>query len=135
LLQSQIRKSWPWFLLVLGLMTNGLPAAPLTLYVAPAGNDSWSGQLATAAANRQDGPLASVAGAVRAARLVRQSPVKASDGITILLRSGVYELAEPLMLTPEDSGTSATQMFAIAAYPGEKPMISGGASHRWLDKS
>jgi len=86
----------------------------------------WSGQLATPAANRQDGPLASVAGALRAARLVRQSPVKVSDGITILLRSGVYELAEPLVLTSEDSGASATQMFAIAAYPGEKPVISGG---------
>jgi hypothetical protein len=49
-----------------------------------------------------------------------------SGGISILLRTGVYTLTEPLMLRTEDSGAGSTQLFTIAAFPGEKPVISGG---------
>lgn len=52
---------------------------------------------------------------------------------------GTYELDEPIVLTPDDSGTAASPTL-LAAYPGERPVLSGGtritgwtvgASRRW----
>ena len=45
--------------------------------------------------------------------------------ITVLIRGGIYQLAAPLVFGPEDSGTIAYSI-TYAAYPGEKPVISGG---------
>src|ERR1051326_5669971 len=108
------------------LMTGSVFPAELTFYVAPDGMDRWSGRLPSPSANKGDGPLATLSAAVKRARAARQNAARDGGGISILLRSGVYELAEPLVLGPEDSGTSATQPFTIAALPGEKPVISGG---------
>jgi hypothetical protein len=102
-----------------------LIAAPLTFYVARNGNDKWSGRLPKPAASRQDGPFATLPAAIQAARHARQDKDGIADGITLLLRSGTYELSEALVLGPEDSGASAKQPFTIAAYPGEKPVLSG----------
>jgi len=99
---------------------------PLTFYVAPTGNDKWSGHLASPAPNAQDGPFATLPAAVKAARLARRDARATTNGITISLRGGVYELAEPIVFTPEDSGASANQPFTITAYPSEKPVLSGG---------
>src|SRR5438477_5725524 len=107
------------------LIGSSLSAAPLILYVAPNGDDTWSGHAAMPSSNRSDGPLATLPAAIRAARLARQDAAKTAGGITLSLRSGLYQLTEPLVLTPEDSGISATRPFTIAAYPGEKPIISG----------
>src|SRR5258706_9471130 len=69
-------------------------------YVAPNGNDQWSGTRPTAAANRKDGPLASLSSALQIARRT-----KANEARTILLRGGTYELAAPITLAPADSGS------------------------------
>src|SRR2546423_569156 len=122
--------AFPSLWLVFGLATARLTAAPLNFYVATNGNDRWSGRFAGPTANGQDGPLASLQRAMKAARLARQNPTNISEGINISMRGGVYELAEPLLLTPEDSGASAKQPFVIAAYPNEKPVISGGSRLR-----
>src|SRR5690242_12064061 len=42
------------------------------------------------------------------------------EKIKILLKSGRYELNEPIQLSQADSGLS------ISAAPGEKPIVSGG---------
>lgn len=88
-------------------------------YVSPDGNDAWSGRLPDPVDN--DGPFATLARARDAMRALPQ------DGrpVRIELRGGVYELAETLVFTPEDSGT-ANAPITYAAYPGEHPMISGG---------
>ena len=75
-------------------------------FVSPSGDDRGSGQL--------DAPFASLGRARDAARGV-DSPAR------VLLRGGYYWLAEPLVLGPEDSGTT------FMAYPGEQPIVSGGA--------
>src|SRR5688572_5158544 len=68
-------------------------AAPLTLHVAPAGNDANGG--------RPDAPFASPAKAVAAARALRTP----GQPVRVVLAGGRYELAEPLVLTPADSHT------------------------------
>ncbi len=97
---------------------------PLRLYVAPGGNDAWSGKLPERPADRADGPLASLAGARDAIRRL-----KAAGGlkqpIEVLIRGGLYRPAEPVVFEPGDSGTAACPI-TYAAAPGETPVISGG---------
>ena len=58
-------KTIAFFLLICALLCAAqLSAAePLTLYVAPAGNNSWSGTLEKPNEAKTDGPLANLAGA------------------------------------------------------------------------
>ncbi len=89
--------------------------ASAKFYVSPTGNDNNPGTKAK--------PFA---GLTRARDAVRER-TKAGQraNIVVFLRGGTYELNEPLVLGPEDSGTN---QFSITyrAYPGEKPIISGG---------
>jgi parallel beta-helix repeat protein len=106
--------------LIAGLMLLALSssAASLILHVATNGNDNASGAITRRAG---DGPLATLGAALRKARAA-----KSPDGVTILLHGGVHRLAEPIVLTPEDSGASAEKPFTIAALGKEKPVLSGG---------
>jgi len=108
------------------LTHNSLTAKPLTLFVATNGNDNWSGRLEKPAPDARDGPLAMLPAALNAARLARQQAGPDIDVLTILLRGGTYHLADTVKLSPEDSGTDEKHPFTIAAYPGEKPVLSGG---------
>ncbi len=89
-----------------------MPSAKADFYVSTEGNDKWSGTLPAPNAQRNDGPFASIAKA--------QAATRASRSKTVLIREGTYFLSDPLVFAPEDSGTT------YAAYPGEKPVISGG---------
>lgn len=112
----------------LGLFSLALPASAsdgLTLHVATNGHDRWSGRLPAPNAAHTDGPLATPAEAVRQARAARSRP-EATGPVTVLFRSGRHELAAPLVLTPEDSGSDAETPFTLAAFPGEHPVLSGG---------
>lgn len=104
----------------------GAASGPLMVYVATNGNDAWSGRAADPSAGGNDGPLRTPAAALQAARMARQDAAHAADGITILFRTGRYEINEPLTFGPEDSGTNAEKPFTLAAFPGEQPVISGG---------
>ena len=110
------------------LNTGSAPAAA-DFYVAPGGNDSWSGTLAAANAAATDGPFASIARAQLAVRALRQaSPNRA---LTVMLRGGTYYLpvssTNPgtLNFTQADSGTASAPV-AWESYPGEVPVVSGG---------
>ena len=111
-------------LLLVGVQISAF-ARTQTFYVSPQGNDSWSGRLADANRNKTDGPFATFPAALEAARTARRAASAAQDR-DIVLRGGTYELTAPIVLTPEDSGTSAEQPFTIAAYRKEKPVLSGG---------
>jgi len=128
-------------------------------YVAPNGNDQWSGTLAEPNSDKTDGPFASLARAQLAVRslkskvyLPKTDPVETrwigsphpygkGKDILVYVREGYYSLEEPLVFTPEDGGerietnlpTGAFEYHKLkdhyvtyAAYPGEKPVISGG---------
>ena len=84
-------------------------------YVATTGDDGNPGTV-----RRPFATLMCARDAVR--RSKRRGPAK---DMTVLVRGGTYVLAEPLRFGPEDSGT-AKHSITYAAYPGEKPVFSGG---------
>ncbi len=99
-----------------------LPAT--TFYMAPDGNDRWSGRLERPNAGRSDGPLASLEGARDAVRRwKKQGP--AAEPVRVVVAGGTYRLAECVVFGPQDSGT-AGQPVVYEAAPGVKPVFSGG---------
>lgn len=91
-------------------------------YVAPNGNDSWSGTLASVNSTNSDGPFKTIQKAKEAVRELKAkvykpeeipidrryvgSPHELGDGrdILVLIRDGYYSLEQPLQFTPEDGG-------------------------------
>ena len=86
------------------------------LFVAPSGRDDNPGTA--------EKPLATLAGARDAIRRLKAKG-GVRTGATVLVRGGTYVLSEPLRFVPEDSGTKEHPVI-YAAYPGEKPVLSGG---------
>jgi hypothetical protein len=90
-------------------------------FVATNGNDHWLGRLPEPELHGTNGPFATVSAALEAARLSRPpsggQPVRAA---TIYIGPGTYFQDRALALTPRDSG------LVLKAYPGAKPVISGG---------
>ncbi|MCD6155520.1 MAG: hypothetical protein J7J32_00495, partial [Candidatus Atribacteria bacterium] len=84
-------------------------------YVSPDGDDSNPGT--------EKNPFATFKQAQEAVRKLKKK--KKKGPIIVLVREGTYYLKEPLVFGPEDSGTKE-QPIIYAAYPGEKPTISGG---------
>jgi len=104
------------------LLTECAQAA--TLYISPQGNDAWSGRLAKANKERTDGPKTSLAGARDEIRKLKaQGPLK--EPVQVIVATGTYTLAEPFVLTPQDSGTKDCPITYQAA-DGARPVFSGG---------
>lgn len=99
--------------------------AEQVFYVAPDGDDQWSGRFDSPLADKSDGPLATLEGARQRIRQLKGGEGKLSEGVRVLIRGGVYRLEHPFVLTPEDSG-SWDAPICYAAYPGERPVFSGG---------
>ena len=98
----------------------------LTWYVSTDGNDAWSGIVDAPNAAASDGPFATLSRAVEALRELKQAHGGALDQpVTVRMREGTHFLAAPLVLGPGDSGSAACPV-TFAAYPGERPVISGG---------
>lgn len=104
--------------LLLGLSHS--PAADaVTLHVAPAGNDAWTGTLESPNPARTDGPVASLAGAVARIRELRAKTSERPSTL-VLVQAGEYPITAPLVLTPDDSG------LRLEAAPGAHPVFNGG---------
>jgi hypothetical protein len=89
-------------------------AHAVNFYVAPGGNDAHPGT--------QEQPFATIEHARESVRKVKPT---ANAPITVFLRAGTYSLDAPLLFGPQDSGTK-TCPITYSAYPGEKPILSGG---------
>lgn len=88
----------------------------LDIYVSIDGNDSNTGL--------KDKPMASLHGALRKARELRRlNDAAIKGGIRIIINKGVYQLDEPVMIRPEDSGTADSPTEVIAE---GKVVFSGG---------
>lgn len=98
------------------LLARGLTAeASVEFYVSPTGDDEHRGT--------EKKPFASL---IRARDAVRErTKTGQTADITVFLRGGTYELKAPLLFGPADSGTNKFSI-TYRAYPGEKPIISGG---------
>ena len=104
------------------LATLSLPVQhPATLYIATNGNDGWSGSLAAPNAKRTDGPFASITRAQAAVR----SRIATGRAVMVRIRGGFYSLPQTLAFTERDSGSSGAPV-VYEAFPGEKPVLSGG---------
>ena len=90
------------------------------LYVSPAGNDSWSGKRPDPNATGTDGPLATLAAARDAVRLMEKG-----RPVTVELRGGNHPMERTCVFGPEDSGTAEAPVSYRAA-AGEKPVLVGG---------
>jgi len=104
------------FLLIFSLLH--LNAAAVDIYVSINGLDTNLGT--------EEKPLATLHAAIRKARELRRlKDLSIKDGIKIIMGKGVYQLDEPIVLRPEDSGTkdSPTEIIALK---GEKAILSGG---------
>ncbi len=90
----------------LALLLAAIPlgAAPVDLYVSTTGDDSWSGRIAAANAANTDGPFATLSRARDELRHLRATD-GLPEGATVHVRGGLYRLAEPLTLGPQDAGT------------------------------
>lgn len=97
----------------------------VTLYVSTKGNDNWTGRLAAPNKPATDGPLKTVEGARNCLRVLRRQGALKGKPVTVRVRGGTYSLTEPLTFAPEDSGTAEAPV-VYEAYPGEKPILSGG---------
>ena len=95
------------------------------LYIAPNGNDAWSGTRSEPNADKSDGPFATLEGARDALRKLRKEGRLPDEGVTVEMRAGTYELARPFELTKEDSGTAASPI-RYQARKDEEVRISGG---------
>lgn len=93
------------------------------LYIAPDGDDRWSGALAEPDAARTDGPFATLEGARDAIR-ARKLAGKLTRPVDVVLKSGTWLRTEPFILKPEDSGTADCPV----TYRGDggPTVISGG---------
>lgn len=80
------------------------------IYVAVDGSDRNDGSV-----NR---PKATLHAALRQAREMRR--LKVQQGVSIILKGGIYPLYETLFIRPEDAGTT------IMAADKEQPILSGG---------
>jgi len=97
-----------------GISEQGVSPDGLSFFVAPDGNDEDRGTIKE--------PFATL----RQARdAVRKSKKAGAKSVTIYLREGVYHLSRPVTFTEGDSGSSDAPV-TYKAYPGERPVVSGG---------
>lgn len=95
-----------------------LPATAGDIYVATHGNDNAPG---TAAA-----PLRTPAAALKMAREWRRlHKPETQGGVFIHIRGGIYRLAKPLFLRPEDSGTKLSPT-VVCGDKEQETVLSGG---------
>ncbi|MBM4030454.1 MAG: hypothetical protein FJ291_01555 [Planctomycetes bacterium] len=103
-------------------------ARPVRFYVSPDGNDQWSGRSpGRSLLGGKGGPFATLARARDAIRELKKAEGGLKKPVVVSVRGGTYRLAEPLVLTPEDSGTAESPI-TWQAHRDETPVLSGGTA-------
>lgn len=98
---------------------------PMIFYIAPDGDDRWSGELAEAAADVEDGPFATLERARDAVREAKECHGLPAGGIHVRLRGGIYWISRTFDLAVQDSGTE-TAPITYTACEGETVRLVGG---------
>lgn len=104
--------------LVPALLFSNFSLSAADIYVSLKGSDSNAGT--------KTQPVASLANALRKARELRRlNDPSAKDGIHIIIEQGFYQLNEPVVIRPEDSGTAGSST-VITKPAGHEVILSGG---------
>ena len=104
-------------LVIAELLLLGISASADEFYVSPSGSVANPGT--------KDRPFATLQQAQDEIRRLKASGPLPADGITVVLRGGVYELSRPLELTEQDSGTENAPI-VYRASKGETVKVVGG---------
>lgn len=104
---------WMKIAFLLGMCLSGMAQ---TIYVSPEGNDSNQGTAAK--------PLASLEGARDKIREMRKEE-NLTDTVFVKIKGGTYYIQQPLILTPEDSGTKESPV-VFTGEATDRPLICGG---------
>jgi parallel beta-helix repeat protein len=118
-------------LLTLVALAAAVHAQPKAdFFVSPSGDDTWSGKLSGSTRDLSDGPFRTLARARDAVRELRKREAP-SKPVRVAVLGGRYELREPLVFTPADSGTEQSPTL-FESIPGDnRPVIvSGGVTLR-----
>ncbi|ARS42933.1 hypothetical protein CA265_08505 [Sphingobacteriaceae bacterium GW460-11-11-14-LB5] len=108
----------PFLILVTLLSLFYFNAGAVDIYVAVNGADTNVGS--------KEKPLATLHSAIRKARELRRlNDASIKGGIRIIMCRGSYQLHEPVVIRPEDSGTKDSPTEVIVA-ANEKVVLSGG---------
>ncbi|MBN1127315.1 MAG: right-handed parallel beta-helix repeat-containing protein [Sedimentisphaerales bacterium] len=102
-------------IVVLIFMTCSVNAQSAHFYIAPNGNDAWSGTLSRPNETETDGPFASIQVAVEVARRTGIGTEQ-----TIIVINGDYFLSKPIVLNAQDKGIK------IIGLGEHKPVLYGG---------
>ncbi len=100
---------------------------PRVFYIAPTGDDSWSGTLPSSNRNLTDGPFATLDRARTAIRELKRREGLPPGGVKVQIREGTYSLQRSFTLSTEDSGTKDAPIL-WEAYAGEDVFLTGGRS-------
>lgn len=107
---------YPFLLLMLVTLTS----SATDIYVSKKGNDFNTGT--------REKPLATLHSALQKARELRRlKDPNIQNGIKIYVENGVYQLSEPIVLRPEDSGTKESRT-EIINLSNQEVIFSGGLS-------
>ncbi len=109
---------WSW-------LVAASPAAEPDIFVAPTGNDQWTGRLAAPNQQGTDGPVATLPRAQQLVRELKAAQPDRAQPIVVAVAGGVYRLTTPLSFGVADSGTEKAPII-YQAYGEGQPVISGG---------
>ncbi len=109
-----------------------IPAfADVRLYVAPYGNDAWSGRMATCNRDETDGPFATLERARDAIRTIKEQTGLPAGGVLVEIVGGTYERDRAFELTKADSGEMDRPIVYRAAVDAEVRLIGGRVVTDW----
>ncbi len=101
---------------ILAIYSEKVTARETRIYVSVSGNDNNSGTI--------ESPLASLNGAITKLRMRKKSQSQEAQ-MKVIVGDGEYYLTEPLIFTPDDSGTPESPIVFEAA-ENTHPVICGG---------
>jgi hypothetical protein len=124
-IRMSLHRCWGFALLLFGGAYAPETSAAVTLYLAPNGNDGWSGRAAVPNVEQTDGPVATLERARDAIRAMKSVDGLPDGGVIVELAGGIYERSTAFELKHEDSGEEDAVIVYRAA-PGTEVRLVGG---------
>lgn len=112
-----MKKQFFYLFVFFNVIITVISAHATEIYVSLKGNDAYMGT--------KEKPVATLNAAIRIARELRRLHPSIKADILIYIEAGFYQLYEPVIMRPEDSGT-ATSKTVISNFKNGEVILSGG---------